>query len=213
MKGVLRVASPTGPPPAPSPGTVTAAGAAAAPPPPQPVREGGGPATQTVNIVEPSLSDAMGWGFNPKVVDVRAGDTVVWRNTGTMAHTVTADAFDSPVDPGKTFSRLFDTPGVYAYHCTPHPWMKGIVRVSNAEGGAAPAIPADIESAGPGGSGHSAADSASSPLHLLARVTHHGSAAAKLGWILLMLATAVGFTILLGWAWEYPTPTAVRSAS
>jgi len=31
--------------------------------------------------------------------------------------------------PGGTFSHRFDKAGSYAYHCTPHPFMKGVVIV------------------------------------------------------------------------------------
>ena len=152
MKAVVRVAALTGgrPPGAPA-GSRIAAAAKIAAPPPEPVRQGSGPVTHTVNIVEPSLTDAMSWGFNPSIVDARAGDTIVWHNTGTLQHSVTADTFDAGlIDPGKTFSRLFDQPGVYAFHCTPHPWMKGVVRVTSAEGGAPPPLPELTGTAGPG---------------------------------------------------------------
>jgi nitrite reductase (NO-forming) len=45
---------------------------------------------------------------------------------------VTADdgAFDSGnVDPGQSWRRRFDTPGTYPFHCTPHPFMKGVIVV------------------------------------------------------------------------------------
>ena len=211
MKGVLAVAALTGPPPAPPAGSRTAAGASVAPAPPEPVRQGSGPVTHNVNIVEPDVSDAMGWGFSPKLVEARAGDTVVWRNTGTLEHSVTADTFDAGLlAPGTTFSRTFDTPGVYAYRCTPHPWMKGIVRVASAEGGAVPAIPAGLEAGGgQPASASAAAESPRSVLHILARVTDHGNTAAKLGFLLLLAAVVVGLALLLAWAWEYPMPATV----
>lgn len=210
MRGVLRVAALRGPPPAPPAGR-TAAGASVAPAPPRsPVRQGSGPATLNVDIVEPSLSDAMSWTFNPKVVEARAGDTVVWRNAGTIEHSVTADPFDAGLlGPGKTFSKTFDSPGVYAYRCTPHPWMKGIVRVASAEGGAVPAIPASLEDTASGGLGGQAASAPSaSPLHLFAKATNRGNAAAKLGWALLLSALGVGLTVLLSWAWQGRYPPA-----
>src|SRR5437762_9540486 len=143
MKARVRVAEPGKPAPAPPDLAPSRRSAAASAPAPAAVRRAGsGPVTVAVNIVEPDISDAMGWGFAPKVTDVKAGDTVVWHNTGTLQHTVTADAFDAgPVNPGATWSRTFDTPGVYAYHCTPHPWMKGVVRVTAADGGEVPALP------------------------------------------------------------------------
>jgi len=64
---------------------------------------------------------------------VPVGGTITWTNLGTQAHTVTSSdgAFDSgPVAPGESATIQFDTPGDFAYVCTPHPWMKGIVHVS-----------------------------------------------------------------------------------
>jgi len=84
-----------------------------------------------VNIVEGASSDA--WGFDPSTVQVGVGDTVDWRNTGTMEHSVTADdgSFDSGlVAVSGTYTHTFATVGTFSYHCTPHPWMKGTVVVS-----------------------------------------------------------------------------------
>ncbi len=70
--------------------------------------------------------------FDAKVVHVRAGTTVRWTNGDQLQHTVTADdgGFDSGlIDPGKAYERLFDRPGTYAYHCTPHPFMTGQIVV------------------------------------------------------------------------------------
>ena len=47
-------------------------------------------------------------------------------------HSVTADdgSFDSGlIDSGRTFERVFDRAGSYAYHCTPHPFMTARVIV------------------------------------------------------------------------------------
>lgn len=215
MRGVLRIGAPTGPPPVPPASRTAAAASVALATPRSPARQGGGPATLNVDIVEPSASDAMSWTFNPKTVEARAGDTVVWRNAGTLEHSVTADTFDAGLlAAGQTFSRTFDTPGVFAYRCTPHPWMKGIVRVADAEGGAVPAIPASLEAGGSGGAGQQAASAAPpAPLHLFAKVTGRGNAVVRLGWALLLSALVVGFSVLLSWAWQgsYPatgaTPT------
>ena len=211
MRGILRVAALTGPPPAP-PANRTAAGSSVAPTPPRAaVRQGAGPVTHHVDIVEPSVADAMGWTFNPKVIDARAGDTVVWRNAGTLQHTVTGESgqFDTPLDPGATFANRFDAPGVYAYRCTPHPWMKGVVRVASAEGGAVPSLPAGIETgSGPSGQQQSSAGglTATFPLRMLPSGSLGTSA--KVGWMLLIGAAVVGLTALLGWCW----PTAAGGA-
>jgi plastocyanin len=67
----------------------------------------------------------------PHIV-IPAGTTVRWVNRDPVAHTVTADnaSFDSDlVQPGVRWERRFDQPGTYRYHCTPHPFMRGIVVV------------------------------------------------------------------------------------
>jgi plastocyanin len=63
---------------------------------------------------------------------VAAGTTVEWRNGDQLGHSVTADggAFDSGViDPGGVWRYTFTRPGVYPFHCTPHPFMRGTITV------------------------------------------------------------------------------------
>ena len=70
--------------------------------------------------------------FAPTRIEVTAGTTVVWTNQDQLVHTVVADdgSWNSgDVAPGATWSHRFDTPGTYAFHCTPHPFMKGVVVV------------------------------------------------------------------------------------
>src|SRR5690242_17673359 len=65
-------------------------------------------------------------------VTVTVGQTVQWRNDDPVEHTVTFDGAEpgSPViPPNGTFAHRFDKPGRYTYHCTPHPFMKGVVIV------------------------------------------------------------------------------------
>jgi len=70
--------------------------------------------------------------FDARTVRVRAGTTVRWTNNDQLQHSVTADdgSFDSGlIDPNRSYERVFDRPGDYAYHCTPHPFMTGHVIV------------------------------------------------------------------------------------
>jgi plastocyanin len=70
--------------------------------------------------------------FAPGSLDVLVGDTVIWRNGDGSTHTVTAedDSFDSgDLSPGASFAMAFSKPGRYAYHCTIHKFMRGVVRV------------------------------------------------------------------------------------
>jgi plastocyanin len=70
--------------------------------------------------------------FQPGRIEIAAGTTVVWTNNGQVAHTVTAEdsSFESgSIDPGKRGSITFAQTGTFAFHCTPHPFMRGLVVV------------------------------------------------------------------------------------
>lgn len=132
MKAVVRVAQPGLAPPA-APVQARVAPVRSVATVPQPERRAGQPQRPTVRVVEPDRATPSGWGFAPAVIEAQTGDTVVWRNTGRMSHSITADsgAFDSGmIAPGATWEGHFTAPGIYAYHCTPHPWMKGVVKVT-----------------------------------------------------------------------------------
>ncbi|HSK18293.1 MAG TPA: plastocyanin/azurin family copper-binding protein [Longimicrobiales bacterium] len=76
--------------------------------------------------------------FAPAAAQARVGQTVVWENESSMAHTVTADPalagnpasvslpagaapFASPlIGAGASFSHTFTVPGTYRYFCQPH---------------------------------------------------------------------------------------------
>ena len=76
--------------------------------------------------------------FQPATIEVRAGQTVVWKNSSREVHTVTADPgeatdaqdvelpkgaqrFDSGfLNPTQTYEHTFKTPGTYRYVCTLH---------------------------------------------------------------------------------------------
>ena len=74
--------------------------------------------------------------YERDTIRVKAGDVVVWRNADQVEHTVTADsgAFESPlIKPSQGWSHRFTVPGTFGYHCMPHPFMKAVVRVQEAE--------------------------------------------------------------------------------
>jgi plastocyanin len=76
--------------------------------------------------------------FSPATVTIRSGDTVEWRNTSPITHTVTDDPslakrpgdagpppgaqpFDSgDIPAGQVYVRAFTTPGTYRYFCAHH---------------------------------------------------------------------------------------------
>lgn len=89
--------------------------------------------------------------YKPPIISVHVGDTVTWQNDDNEIHTVTSgkgsgrlgftqnkfgtpDGYFSsgPFKPGKTWSFTFNKTGTYTYFCTIHPWMEGVVVVSNS---------------------------------------------------------------------------------
>lgn len=113
-----------------------AAGASAAPAAQQ------GPSTVNVAAVD--------FTFQPQTITINAGDTIVWTNNDSVAHTVTASdgSFDSGLfGAGETYSRTFDTPGTIPYYCIPHGTPQGggmagtIVVQAAAAGAPQPAQP------------------------------------------------------------------------
>jgi plastocyanin len=74
-----------------------------------------------------------GFAFNPAEVTVKAGTKVVWTNQDSAGHTVVADdgSWQSGLlAKGDPYARVFDAPGIYAYHCGIHPSMKGTIIVT-----------------------------------------------------------------------------------
>ncbi len=91
------------------------------------------PAPSAADSVAPQAAvDLRQLAFAPNLVAIGAGGSVAWTNRDELPHTVTADdgTWDSgPIAPGVTWRRTFDRPGTYRYHCTPHPFMKGVIVV------------------------------------------------------------------------------------
>jgi plastocyanin len=75
------------------------------------------------------------FAFLPSDVHVKAGSSVTWVNcepAGTPSHTTTStqNVWQSPLlAPGDAFTQTFDTPGVFPYLCTVHPFMTATVTV------------------------------------------------------------------------------------
>lgn len=70
-----------------------------------------------------------GMAFVPSTITVSAGTSVKFINKDSNEHTVTADdnSYDSGVlGTNKSYTKVFKS-GVFNYHCTIHPEMKGTV--------------------------------------------------------------------------------------
>ena len=87
------------------------------------------------------------FSFSPATITVNVGETVSWTNAGPSEHSATGDGFDTGVMPeGGSGSHRFTEAGTFSYICTPHPNMKGTVRVLAASSGGG-------QGSDPGGSG------------------------------------------------------------
>ena len=106
----------------------------------------GAPSPVAAQAAEPAAAVEMtnDLKFQPAEITIQAGDTVEWRNTSQVVHTVTADpdeaqdpehvrlpegaeTFNSGmIEPGGTFRHTFEVPGRYRYFCIPHE-MAGMI--------------------------------------------------------------------------------------
>ncbi len=76
--------------------------------------------------------DTKNFAYAPATITVHPGDTVVFKNSDSTAHTVTASdkSFDSGnMDRGATWSHVFSKAGTYAYLCSYHTYMQGTIVV------------------------------------------------------------------------------------
>ena len=70
--------------------------------------------------------------YNPAQLRVRRGERIVWVNKDLFPHTVTAAsrAFDSgSIAADSSWTYVASKAGEYAYGCTFHPTMKGMIEV------------------------------------------------------------------------------------
>jgi plastocyanin len=81
----------------------------------------GGSAESSTPVATTEVSMAKSYRFDPKVIEIEAGQTVTWKNEDNFTHTVQVDGQDDhKVDRGDSVSIKFDTPGTYDYVCTLH---------------------------------------------------------------------------------------------
>jgi len=82
--------------------------------------------------------EATGECYIPSSLEIKQGDTVLWLNEDSAAHTVTSGcptdgpngSFDSSLFmSGNSFTHKFDFPGEFHYFCMVHPWQKGKILV------------------------------------------------------------------------------------
>jgi len=98
----------------------------------------------------PELNTPAEEWFSPTKLSIQVGDTITWINDDREGHTIASgkgsgrfgwmsDDYGTPDGhfessrfmPNESWSFTFDKTGAFAYFCTIHPWMEGIVLVQD----------------------------------------------------------------------------------
>lgn len=69
--------------------------------------------------------------FEPAEIEIAPGQAVRWVFEGQMEHDVVAEdgSFVSELQKGGSYTHLFESVGEFAYDCSIHPEMTGVIRV------------------------------------------------------------------------------------
>ena len=89
--------------------------------------------TNQVSIVSGAWQINTTESYSPTIIQVLTGTTVTWTNNDSVVHTVTDlnGTFDSHlILPDTNWKHDFFNVGKYNYFCTLHPWMRGLVIVT-----------------------------------------------------------------------------------
>jgi plastocyanin len=85
------------------------------------VAAGCGGTGSTAPVATTAVSMAKSYRFDPKTIEINAGQTVTWTNNDNFTHTVKVDGMDDhKVGRGDSVSIRFDNAGTYHYVCTLH---------------------------------------------------------------------------------------------
>jgi plastocyanin len=129
-------------------GTITV-GAGGTPPPVTPQDPEGPPGASGTQGAGPADVSILDNAYEPAILEAATGQTITWQNDGVLPHTVTAtdSSFDSSfMVPGAVYQLSFGAPGEYAYFCTVHPEMTGVVVVTGEATGDGPVVPVSTTS-------------------------------------------------------------------
>ena len=94
--------------------------------------------SENENMKSPGLNEVIikDFSFSPKTLKVKKGTTVTWTNRDSAGHDIMPDSPSDAFKPsqllsnGESYSFTFEKPGVYEYYCSPHPYMKGTIEVT-----------------------------------------------------------------------------------
>lgn len=86
---------------------------------------------EKISVFENKKVNITNYGFSQANLTVSRGAMVTWTNNDSVAHTVNSPGnFNfGNIDPGKSYSRMFNIIGTYNYYCSNHPYMTGTIKV------------------------------------------------------------------------------------
>ncbi len=85
------------------------------------IAAGCGESESSEPVATTEVAMAKSYRYDPKVIEIEAGETVTWTNEDNFTHTVQVDGQeDNKAEPGESVSIAFDTPGTFHYVCTLH---------------------------------------------------------------------------------------------
>ena len=85
------------------------------------VAAGCGESESSAPVATTEVAMAKSYRFDPKTIEVDAGQSVTWTNEDNFTHTIQVDGQqDHKVERGESVSIAFETPGTYHYVCTLH---------------------------------------------------------------------------------------------
>jgi plastocyanin len=81
----------------------------------------GGSSESSEPVATTEVQMVKSYRFDPKVIEIEAGDTVTWTNEDNFTHTVEVEGQeDHKVGQGESVEITFDEAGTYEYVCTLH---------------------------------------------------------------------------------------------
>lgn len=96
----------------------------------------GGPDRSQQPVAENTVA-MQDYKFTPERLTVKKGTTITWENRDNTRHNVVsaedsvAKGLNGPlIGQGQTWTHEFTEVGTYTYFCSPHPYMKGTIEVT-----------------------------------------------------------------------------------
>lgn len=91
------------------------------------------PSSQPAPAVVPAKTynvSIINFSFDPGVLNISKGDTVIWTNKDSVPHQIVGAGLGSSVmGNGQSYTSVFNISGTFDYHCAIHPSMKGSIIV------------------------------------------------------------------------------------